>query len=83
MRLRLPQSLRARPPCFLMPAVLATAVVQNVAADHAARAEEDEIFDFQMQQMAAALRSGVTAPDLTTPRAESDDNDGFGFVVEV
>ena len=83
MSLRSPQSLRARLLWFLLAAVVATAVVQSLVSYHAVRAEADEIFDFQMQQMAASLRFGLPAPNPAAPSASPDDKEDFDFVVQV
>ena len=83
MSLRSPQSLRARLLWFLLAAVSATAVAQGLVAYRAARAEADDIFDFQMQQMATSLRSGLPAPNPTAPSEESDDKETFDFIVQV
>jgi two-component system OmpR family sensor kinase len=83
MSLRSPQSLRARLLWFLLVAISLTAVAQGLVAYHAARAEADEIFDFQMQQMATSLRSGLPTPNAPTSGEESDDKENFDFVVQV
>ena len=83
MSLRSPQSLRARLLWFLLAAVVAMAVAQSLVSYHAVRAEADEIFDFQMRQMAVSLRSSLPAPNPVEPSVEPDDKEDFDFVVQV
>ncbi|NML16878.1 ATP-binding protein [Azohydromonas caseinilytica] len=79
MRAQLPRSLRARLLWMLLAAILLTALAQGVVAYGTARDEADQIFDYHMQQMALALRPGLTARGL--PEAAEAEN--FDFVVQV
>lgn len=80
---RAPHSLRARLSGLLLVAILLTAVVQALVAYRTARAEADLIFDYHMQQMALALRSGLplNAPGGAVDRRLDEEN--FEFVVQV
>lgn len=76
-------SLRARLLWFLLVAVILTAGAQALIAYRTALAETDEIFDYQMQQMAMSLRPGLpVGGELGEPFA-SDDGDNFDFVIQV
>ncbi|ALV07423.1 ATP-binding protein [Roseateles depolymerans] len=55
----LPRSLRYRLLLFLLGAMLLSALVQGGSAYRNALAEADEIFDYQMQQVALSLRAGM------------------------
>jgi len=83
MRLQPPHSLRTRLLWYLLAAISLTAVAQAVIAYHTARAEADEIFDYQMQQMAMSLRSGLPAVDQRSGREDSHDEASFDFIVQV
>ncbi len=77
-----PRSLRARLLWFIGGAIVLTASLQAAFAYRTARAEADQIFDYQMQQMALALRSGLPLlPGGTTSEDGPDPN--FEFVVQV
>ncbi|WP_298231494.1 histidine kinase dimerization/phospho-acceptor domain-containing protein, partial [uncultured Azohydromonas sp.] len=78
--MRLPQSLRARLLWLLLAAIVLTALAQGIAAYGTARAEADQIFDYHMQQMALALRPGLTARGGLPDAAEAEN---FDFVVQV
>ena len=80
MRIRLPQSLRARLLWLLLAAIVLTALAQGIAAYGTARAEADQIFDYHMQQMALALRPGLTSRGGLPDTAEAEN---FEFVVQV
>ncbi|WP_029000897.1 ATP-binding protein [Azohydromonas australica] len=80
MRIRLPQSLRARLLWLLLAAIVLTALAQGIAAYGTARAEADQIFDYHMQQMALALRPGLTSRGGLPDAAEAEN---FEFVVQV
>ena len=83
MSLRSPHSLRARLLWFLLAAISLTALAQATIAYRAARDDADGIFDYQMQQVAMSLRSGLplNRPDATGEDATDDEN--FDFVVQV
>jgi two-component system OmpR family sensor kinase len=80
MSLRLPHSLRARLLWLLLAAIVLTALAQGFAAYGTARAEADQIFDYHMQQMALALRPGLTSRGGLPDAAEAEN---FDFVVQV
>lgn len=78
----LPHSLRARLLWFLLGAIIITTGLQAVVAYRTALSETDEIFDYQMRQMAASLRPGLsTAP--TTIDSDTNNEDDIEFVVQV
>ena len=76
-------SLRARLLWLLGGAIALVAVVQASVAYRTARAEADDLFDYQMQQMALSLRTGlpVTVVPGGVIGAEGDTQEGF--VVQV
>ena len=79
----IPHSLRARLLWFLLVAIIATTGVQAFVAYRTALSETDEIFDYQMQQMASSLRAGFpVAPDVVQ-LASTDDTDNFEFVIQI
>lgn len=55
----LPRSLRYRLLLFLLGAMLTSALIQGMSAYRNALMETDEIFDYQMQQVALSLRAGM------------------------
>lgn len=57
--LRRPSSLRLQLLAFLLAAIAVTALVQGALAYRSALAQADELFDYQMQQTAFALRAGL------------------------
>jgi two-component system, OmpR family, sensor kinase len=78
-----PQSLRARLLGLLLLAIVMAAALQASVVYREARGEADVIFDYHMEQMAQALRSGVAVSGLP---ALSDDLIGgppVDFVVQV
>ncbi|MEO5732537.1 MAG: ATP-binding protein [Rubrivivax sp.] len=77
-----PRSLRARLLWFILGAIVLTALLQVALAYRTARAEADQIFDYQMQQMALALRSGLPVVP-GAPTAEDGPDPNFEFVVQV
>ncbi|WP_037472524.1 ATP-binding protein [Simplicispira psychrophila] len=80
---RAPRSLRVRLLLFLLGTVLLSALLQGALAYRSALAEADVLFDYQMQQMALALRAGlpVNATGLAAEgRGEEGDPE---FVVQV
>lgn len=83
MSLPITHSLRARLLWLLLASIILTAAVQSIIAYRTALAEADEIFDYQMQQMALSLRPGLpVGGDLGEHFANSDE-DNFDFVVQV
>jgi two-component system, OmpR family, sensor kinase len=81
--LGLRHSLRARLLGLLLLAILLTALAQAFVVYGEARAEADSIFDYHMQQMAQALRTGVAMPDLPALDEELTGEKGFDFLVQV
>lgn len=77
------RSLRARLLVFVLLAILATAVLQAALAWRAARAEADELFDYQMRQTAQSLRAslpqGLATGVLPVPPQQQD----FDFVLQI
>lgn len=76
-------SLRTRLLWFLLVAILLTALAQALSAYRTARTEADDIFDYHMQQMAMALRSGLPASGWGAVDAEPFDEQNTDFVVQV
>jgi two-component system OmpR family sensor kinase len=76
-------SLRARLLGLLLLAIVLTAAAQSLVVYQQARAEADSIFDYHMQQMAQALRNGVTMPIMPVLDDELAGSDDFDFVVQV
>ncbi|MDE2626785.1 MAG: two-component sensor histidine kinase [Burkholderiales bacterium] len=83
MSLRSPHSLRARLLWFLLAAILLTAIVQATIAYRTARDDADGIFDYQMQQMAMSLRSGLPLSRPEAAGEDATDDENFDFVVQV
>ena len=83
MSLVLTHSLRARLLWFLLAAVILTAGAQAIIAYRTALAETDEIFDYQMQQMAMSLRPGLPVGGELGERFTTEDGDNFDFVIQV
>ncbi len=83
MRIAAPHSLRARLLWFLLAAIVLTASAQAVIAYQAAHAEADIIFDYHMQQMALALRSGLPVNGAASTEPSSADGQATDFVVQV
>lgn len=78
-----PHSLRTRLLWFLLAAVLITAAAQTLVAYQSARAEADEIFDYQMQQMALSLQAGLPTDGVIVPGDAANDEENYDFVVQV
>jgi two-component system, OmpR family, sensor kinase len=76
-------SLRRRLLGFLLAAILLTALLLATVAYRTARAEADEIFDFQMQQMALSLRAGLPMADPRGGRGDLPDDLEQSFVIQV
>ena len=83
MNLQPPHSLRTRLLWFLLAAISITAVAQALVAYRTARSEADEIFDYHMQQMAIALRSGLPLGTPAATATELHDDENFDFIVQV
>jgi two-component system, OmpR family, sensor kinase len=76
-------SLRARLLGLLLLAIVLTALAQAFIVYREARAEADGIFDYHMQQMAQALRTGVSMPALPSLDDELTGSESFDFLVQV
>ncbi|RQO58595.1 two-component sensor histidine kinase [Paucibacter sp. KBW04] len=76
----LPRSLRDRLIVFLLAGMSLAAVLQGLSAYHTALRETDQIFDYQMQQMAFSLRGGVGRGTVSLPLAQDQ---SFDFLVQV
>lgn len=75
-------SLRGRLLRYLLGAVAAAALAQALIAYFVARDEAGEIFDYQLQQLAMAVGSGL--PMAPVPDAVPGlDSEGFDFMVQV
>jgi two-component system OmpR family sensor kinase len=68
---------------FLLAAIVLTAALQAGIAYRTARAEADEIFDYHMQQMALALRSGLPANVIAGVTGDPGDGVDSNLVVQV
>jgi two-component system OmpR family sensor kinase len=80
-------SLRGRLLWLLLIAVALAALLEGAIGYYAAASEADEIFDYQMHQIALALRGGLP-PGPSHPRAEAGadadaDDASFDFVMQV
>ncbi len=78
----LPSSLRGRLLWSLLATIVAAALIQGVVSYRTALEETHRIFDYNMQQMALSLRSGMPLSD----RGSGEDPDAFGsfdFAVQV
>ncbi|NMM86868.1 two-component sensor histidine kinase, partial [Rhodococcus sp. SRB_17] len=82
MSLPLSHSLRTRLLAFLLAAIALAALAQVAVAYRTALAEADEIFDYHMQQMALALRSGLPAGG-GAGGAPAHEEENTEFVVQV
>ena len=82
MKRKVTNSLRARLLLLLFSAVLITACIQSFIAYRTSLDETNEIFDYQMQQMALSLRSGLNI-DGYNNGFRQDEEEGFEFIVQV
>lgn len=76
-------SLRARLLLLLFSAVLITACIQCFIAYRTSLDETNEIFDYQMQQMALSLRSGLNKDGYNSTGFRQDEDEGFEFIVQI
>lgn len=83
MNIDLSHSLRARLLWFLFAAIILTAIAQAFIAYRTALAEANEIFDYQMQQMAMSLRPGLPVSSELVDRFITNEDENFDFVVQV
>ena len=78
----MPRSLRARMLWSLLAVILLGALVQGAVAYRSALHEANLLFDYNMQQMALSLRSGIPLANRGGP-PELDNFNDFDFVVQV
>lgn len=78
-----PRSLRARLLWSLLAVILLGAVIQGVSAYRTALQEADQLFDYNMQQMALSLRSGIPLVNRGGPPEFDIGFGDFDFVVQV
>jgi two-component system, OmpR family, sensor kinase len=76
-------SLRARLLWLLGTAIALVAVMQATVAYRTARAEADDLFDYQMQQMALSLRTGLPVTVVPGGVINAEGEAQEGFVVQV
>src|SRR4051794_34698159 len=79
----LTHSLRGRLLWFLLAAITVAAVLQASIAYRAALHDADEIFDYHMQQMALALRSGVPLSNMEAQAGLDTEAENNDLVVQV
>lgn len=82
-RALMPRSLRQRLLLFLLAAVSLAAFLQAYSAYRTALAEADQLFDYQMQQMAFSLRGSVAGPGSGTISVPLGEQQSFDFHVQV
>ena len=78
-----PYSLRTRLLWFMLAAITLTALVQAAIAYRTSRSEADEIFDYQMQQMAMSLRAGWPQTGQGQGAEDRHEEEGYDFVVQI
>jgi two-component system OmpR family sensor kinase len=77
-------SLRSRLQLLVLVCVAAVALVQSVIAYRTARAEADQIFDYQMEQIALSWATGIELSTVyAPPRVYRGVQDDFDFVIRV
>lgn len=79
----MPRSLRQRLLLFLLAAVSLAAFLQAYSAYRTALAEADQLFDYQMQQMAFSLRGSMAGPGSGTISLPLGEQQSFDFHVQV
>ncbi len=79
----LPRSLRARMLWSLLAVILFGALIQGATAYRTALAEADQLFDYNMQQMALSMRSGIPLISRGGPPEMDGTFNDFDFVVQV
>lgn len=78
------KSLRAQLLWLMGAVVLIAALVQGIATFFNTLYETDEIFDYQLRQMALSLGSGgLASTEATDGEEHEDENDEFEFIVQV
>ena len=83
MRLQTTHSLRNRLLWVLLVAIMLTAVAQALISYRTARSEADDIFNYHMQQMALALRTGLPTNGATSVDGDANADENFDFVIQV
>ena len=83
MKRKVTNSLRARLLLLLFSAVVITACIQSFIAYRTSLDETNEIFDYQMQQMALSLRPGLNFDGYGSNGFRQDEDEGFEFIVQV
>lgn len=83
MRRTVTHSLRARLVLLLFSAVVVTACIQCFIAYRTSLDETNDIFDYQMQQMALSLRPGLGLEDFGSNGFRQDEDEGFEFITQV
>ncbi len=83
MTLNITSSLRARLLLLLFSAVVITAGIQAFIAYRTSLDETNEIFDYQMRQMALSLRPGLNPDGYVGKGFRPDDDENFEFIVQV
>lgn len=76
-------SLRARLLLLLFGSVVLTAVMQAFIAYRTSLDETNEIFDYQMEQMALSLRPGLPVGGYPSNGFRDDKDESFEFIVQV
>jgi two-component system OmpR family sensor kinase len=76
-------SLRARLLYLLFGSIVLTASIQAFIAYRTSLDETNEIFDFQMEQMALSLRSGLPEGGYASNAFRDETNESFEFIVQV
>jgi len=76
-------SLRGRLLSLLFGSVLVTAFVQTFVAYRTSLNETNEIFDYQMEQIALSLQSGLLVDALPNKAFRDFKDEGFKFIVQV
>ena len=80
---RVANSLRARLLLLLFAAVVITASIQSLIAYRTSLNETNEIFDYQMRQMALSLRPGLSTDGYGSNGFRQDEDENFEFLVQV
>ncbi len=77
------RSLRGRLVLLLSVAILLAAGVEASLVYHMARIEADEIFDFQMREMARTLQGGAAPVGTAVQRQGHTDEDSLDLIIQV
>ena len=80
---RVTHSLRARLLLLLFAAVVITACIQSFIAYRTSLDETNEIFDYQMRQMALSLRPGLNFDGVDSNSFRPDEEESFEFLIQV